>query len=153
MFQSLLVFTFLAFTQTHAELATFPTKPNPEITFGSYCEVHDPDFSGYRYKDHMPYCERNVSAQLKRRIYEQYGIPEHCRSEYTVDHFIPLAMGGSNAAENLWPEHKNVKATRQNLEQDIYTELSHDRISQKDAVEVVTQAKMNPPRDITPGCH
>lgn len=150
---NLLIASLLIFSQAQAELAAFLTKPNPEVTTGDFCETSDPDFVGYRYKDNMPYCERNVSTQLKRRIYEQYSIPENCRREYTIDHFVPLAMGGSNAPENLWPEHKNVKATRQNLEQDVYTELSHDRISQKEAVEVITQAKMNPPPDIPEGCH
>ena len=122
-----------------------PLKPNPELTSGDYCTPQDKDFIGYRYEEKIPFCQRNVSRELKAQIYEDYDVDPNCRFNYTVDHFIPLSMGGSNQPENLWPEHKEIKATRQNLEQDVYTRLARGEISQKQAVMAIVRAKMNPP--------
>jgi hypothetical protein len=47
---------------------------------------------------------RNVPQSLKREIYAEYGIVRHRPGEYEIDHLIPLELGGSNSARNLWPE-------------------------------------------------
>ncbi len=48
---------------------------------------------------------RNVSANLKKRIYQEYGLdyPQPTGS-YEADHIIPLELGGSNDIANLFPE-------------------------------------------------
>jgi hypothetical protein len=48
---------------------------------------------------------RSVSTKLKKQIYTAYGIayPPPTGS-YELDHLIPLALGGSNDAANLFPE-------------------------------------------------
>jgi hypothetical protein len=122
-----------------------PHKPNPEVTYGDYCTRNNPDYDGDRYEEGIAYCRRNVSTHKKMLVYEEYNVPEKCKRNYTVDHFIPLALGGSNAEENLWPEHKKVKATRQDLEQETYDQLRRGEITRKQAVEIIVNAKMNPP--------
>ncbi len=122
-----------------------PLTPNPDYTTGDYCTKQDPDFDGYRYEEKIPYCRRGVSQHRKRQVYEAYAIPDRCKRNYTVDHFIPLSMGGSNKFENLWPEHKAIKHTRETLEQEIYDQLRRGEISQKEAVEIIIDSKMNPP--------
>ncbi len=47
---------------------------------------------------------RNVPAEMKREVYEEYGITSHGPGDYEVDHLIPLELGGSNSIKNLWPE-------------------------------------------------
>ncbi len=136
-----------------ASAQNFPVKPNPEMTQGDYCDSEDPDFVDYRYQEKVPYCARNVSRWTKNEIYEQYDVPEKCRTEYTVDHYVPLFMGGSNQNANLWPEHKAVKATRQNLEMELYVELKNGRMTQSEALEIITQAKMHPPKVTPSKCH
>ena len=131
----------------------FPVKPNPAVTQGDFCNSKDPDFVDYRYTEKIPYCVRNVSRYTKAEIYDQYQVPEKCRAEYTVDHYVPLFMGGSNHNANLWPEHKLVKATRQNLEVELYNELKNGRMTQEEAVEIITQAKMHPPKVLPSKCH
>jgi hypothetical protein len=48
---------------------------------------------------------RSVSVSLKKKVYREYGIsyPPPFGS-YEADHFIPLALGGSNDIANLFPE-------------------------------------------------
>jgi hypothetical protein len=47
---------------------------------------------------------RNVPAEMKREVYEEYGVTWHGSGDYEVDHLIPLELGGSNSIKNLWPE-------------------------------------------------
>lgn len=48
---------------------------------------------------------RNVTAKTKQEVYKLYGVsyPQQM-GKYEVDHFIPLTLGGSNDAKNLWLE-------------------------------------------------
>jgi hypothetical protein len=50
---------------------------------------------------------RNVSAKTKTKVYSEYKVSRKDRSRYTIDHLIPVELGGSNALDNLWPEPKN----------------------------------------------
>jgi competence protein ComEC len=48
---------------------------------------------------------RNVSTKTKKQVFEEYGLTyPQAAGAYEVDHFIPLALGGSNDIANLWPE-------------------------------------------------
>jgi hypothetical protein len=47
---------------------------------------------------------RHVTATTKRAVYTEYGIPRSQQRHYTIDHLIPLEVGGSNDLTNLWPE-------------------------------------------------
>src|SRR5690606_17608136 len=87
------------------------------------------------------YCERNVAAWVKNRVYKIYKVPDKCRGRYTIDHKIPLALGGSNSQENLWPEHVLVKATRLELEDALYRQVNKGEISVETAIEIVLKAK------------
>lgn len=123
----------------------YPRTPNPEMTPGHLCTRRDPDFTMVRYKEKIPYCQRNVSPNLKAQIYRQYKVPEAKWKNYTIDHFIPLAIGGSNHRSNLWPEHRKIKELRKDLEVIVYNQLRRGEITQKEAIEIITEAKMNPP--------
>lgn len=51
---------------------------------------------------------RSVSVKLKKQIYAAYDIPyPPPTGTYELDHLIPLALGGSNDAANLFPEAAN----------------------------------------------
>ena len=120
---------------------SYPLVPRPDLTTGRLCTNRNPDFEGYRYTEQIPYCERNVSREQKDKIYNLYRIPVNCRGRYTIDHFIPLSIGGDNSDANLWPEHKLVKATRPQLEQELFLALSRGRITQKNAIELIVREK------------
>ena len=118
-----------------------PVVPNEAKTPGSFCSEEDKDFREFRYEEKIPYCERNVAGWIKNRIYGIYKVPAECRDRYTIDHKIPLALGGSNSMENLWPEHVLVKATRQDLEDALYRQVNHGDITVEEAVEIILKAK------------
>jgi len=122
----------------------YPLVPDDKITQGDMCTVTNSDFAGYRYKEQIPYCARNVTTGLKRTIYAAYGVPGTQQEQYTIDHFIPLSLGGSNKRGNLWPEHRQVKALRPNLELELYIALRDGEITQKDAIQTILEAKLHP---------
>jgi hypothetical protein len=48
---------------------------------------------------------RAVSYRVRDQVYLAYGIPRGQRKGlYRIDHLIPLELGGSNRASNLWPQ-------------------------------------------------
>ena len=122
-------------------VVAFPTTPNPELAKGSLCTTKDKDYVEKRYKEKIPYCFRNVSVSVKNQIFALYRIPKKYHGQYTIDHIIPLALGGDNSFENLWPEHKKVKATRQNLEIELYWALRNSEIRQKEAIKIILEEK------------
>jgi hypothetical protein len=77
-----------------------PIEPDPNLTPGDTFDVTREDLcvSGYTKK------VRNVPAEMKLEVYEEYGITSHGFGDYEVDHLIPLELGGSNSIKNLWPE-------------------------------------------------
>ncbi len=135
-FLALLLFPLLAFS--------YPMTPDKNKNPGDLCTDNDEDFYEYRYDERIPYCERNVSALTKRKIYDAYRVPENERREYTIDHILPLAIGGSNHWKNLWPEHKEVKALRPTLEDKLYRAMRDGEMEQSEAVRTVLRAKFNP---------
>ena len=122
----------------------FPLTPNPKLTTGSLCTKADADYATDRYEEKIAYCRRNVSTQDKAQIYRAYGIPKNCWNRYTIDHFYPLSMGGSNHPDNLWPEHKYVKNTRMNLELETFQRLQNGEITQKEALDIIKSEKLHP---------
>lgn len=117
------------------------------MTTGSLCTPEHPDFERYRYEERIAYCGRNVSSATKASIYRRYGVSRRCKSQYTIDHFIPLSLGGTNDVNNLWPEPKSVKNLRHDLEYELFQRLSAGKISQAEAVRTIVHAKFNPPVD------
>lgn len=126
----------------------YPRTPNPELTQGDLCSENDPDFEARKYPERITVCDRNVSRDLKRQIYREYNIPEACRRHYTVDHFIPLSIGGNNARLNLWPEHKLVKERRKDLEQDVFDAVFAGTMKQEEAIARITDAKLHPDPEV-----
>lgn len=119
----------------------YPQTPDSVKTPGEVCTASDPDFTEYRYEEKIPYCERNVSSGRKDKIYDSYGIPENERNQYTIDHLIPLSIGGSNSDSNLWSEHLNLKYERGTLENDLYIQMKNGKITQKEAIRIILCSK------------
>ena len=133
---------FISLILGASQSQAFPTRPDPVETRGEICDQKNPDFSEFRYSEKIAYCKRNVDFKKRSEIYDSYKIPAECRHRFTVDHFIPLSIGGCNDDTNLWPEHKLVKATRPNLEIDLYNMIKEGSITQEKAIIIIVKEKM-----------
>ena len=146
------VLIFLTFQSTFAgneSRNNIPVTPDTNKTPGEFCSTNDPDFKELRYAEKMAYCQRNVDQWLKTKIYKQYSVSLECKHRYTVDHLVPLALGGNNSPENLWPEHVLVKQTRQELEQDLYESVRKGDLHSEDAVKIILEAKLKLKLDLS----
>ena len=47
---------------------------------------------------------RHGSRERSELIYERYGVARADRMQHTLDHLIPLEIGGADVVENIWPE-------------------------------------------------
>ena len=47
---------------------------------------------------------RSVPASLRRKVFEEYGIPRAEPRAYEVDYLITPALGGADDIRNLWPQ-------------------------------------------------
>ncbi|RYZ84018.1 MAG: HNH endonuclease [Proteobacteria bacterium] len=123
----------------------YPNSPVSQVTPGALCTTP----TSYRYAEHIAYCERDVSTMLKEGIIADYDrrfgfrIQNMPRTEFKIDHFIPLCMGGANEISNLWPQHQSVYVITDPLEEAICAKMNNGRIKQQQAVELIKQAKMN----------
>ena len=115
-------------------LSTSSGIPDPVKTPGSLCTATDPNFDGFRYKEKIPHCARNVSNQEKDAIATAYGLP---KSEYVnveFDHYIPLSLGGSDAQDNIWPEPHPGSFEKDKLEEQLFQQLTKGTITQAAAI-------------------
>jgi hypothetical protein len=121
----------------------FPKGPELSVTPGSICDHPD----SYRYPEKIAYCTRNVNGSLKQEVIDEYntklGYQILIRSQYKIDHFIPLCMGGSNNKDNLWPQHQTVYAITDNLEFIACEKMKAGRLNQRKAMDLLREAKLN----------
>jgi len=50
-----------------------------------------------------------VTEEMERQVFSRYHIPWRRRSEFKIDHLIPIALGGADNVENLWPQSLSVR--------------------------------------------
>lgn len=119
---------------------SYPKVPKISIAPGHLCSQLSNDFKELRYKERIPYCKRRVSKRKKDQICLLYDIEN--RKEYTVDHIIPLSIGGSNSDLNLWCQHKKIHTGR--MESFLYYQLKKGNIRQVEAIVEVLRRKHDP---------
>lgn len=121
----------------------YPIGPDSHMTPGAICKQ-----GTKRYAQQITYCERNVSSHDKDVIIGEYDtelgfkIRTMNRTDFKIDHFIPLSIGGSNDAENLWPQHRSVYAYSDRLELLLFQAMEADKIQQMDAIRVIKECKL-----------
>lgn len=140
------IFTLvLGFSALGARMGDYPMNPDPRLTPGSYCDHAD----SRRYPERIAYCERNVSKGTKWQVIHTYNrelnyrIDRNDRSEFKIDHLIPLCAGGSNQVDNLWPQHQSVYVITDPLEGVACEKMAAGRLQQRRAVELIRRAKQN----------
>lgn len=143
MFKSaaLLLVVLLSATLSQA-FEAYPKGPDANLTPGALCSHPDQ----YRYPEKIKYCERDVSSGQKAAIFQKYDqlgyrTRSMKRQAFKIDHYIPLCAGGSNDSRNLWPQHESVYEITDKLEALICEKMAAGRLRQKDAVQLIMQAK------------
>lgn len=114
--------------------------PDASYTPGHLCSPSDPNFKEYRYAEHIPYCNRNVTQDMKLTIAQHYGVPQTDWSGYEFDHLIPLAIGGDSSIDNLWPQpHGDPDGSngKDKLEEYLYLQMRDGKITQAAAVQQI----------------
>ena len=69
--------------------------PNPKLTPGQVAKS-DKDRSG-------------VTLAMEKKVFARYRLPWTRRSEFRIDHLVPLELGGADAVDNLWPHSIRAK--------------------------------------------
>jgi hypothetical protein len=119
-------------------------SPDWSFTPGKLCTASDPGFQEYRYAEHIPYCQRNVTQQMKQEVAAHYGVPQSDWSNYEFDHLIPLCIGGDSHVDNLWPQpHAGGSSDpdgsygKDKLEDMLYKQMSAGTMLQADAIKQI----------------
>lgn len=143
-FMKILLFLSLTFSLLSAHAGNaYPRTPNTTLTPGALCSTP----IEYRYPEQIPYCEREVNSWLKELVFINYRKLGFSlsgeRSQYKVDHFIPLCAGGSNDITNLWPQYYTISERTDPLEPLGCKVLAKGKISQRELVDLITDAKLD----------
>lgn len=128
-----------AVTSALATMASGKEFPNSTYTYAHFCSEKDSDFKEFRYKQNIPICRRNVSSEEKTRIYNLYEISAANRKSYTIDHLIPLSLGGSNDIKNLWPQPRSQSSAP--IETKVYYRVKSGEINIQEAINVILEEK------------
>jgi Putative zinc-finger len=79
--------------------------PIPSLTPGSIRQVTLADLCSTEHDEVV----RTVPDPLRRKVFQEYGIPRAPARDYEVDYLITPGLGGADDIRNLWPEpHDNV---------------------------------------------
>ena len=112
-------------------------SPDTSFTPGRLCTAADSDFKEYRYSEHIPYCNRHVTQQMKQEVAAHYGVPQSDWPKYEFDHLVPLGIGGNSHVENLWPQPRgnpDGSDDKDKLEDLLFHQMQAGSIKQADAV-------------------
>lgn len=135
---SLMALSFNAFAGN-----PFPRSPDLSLTPGALCTTP----SEFRYPEQIAYCEREVNSWQKELVFLNYRKIGFSlsgeRSQYKIDHFIPLCIGGSNDISNLWPQYFTVSKKTDALEPLACAALAKGKISQREVIDLVMAAKLD----------
>ncbi|MFI5345620.1 MAG: hypothetical protein ACHQ51_04520 [Elusimicrobiota bacterium] len=125
-----------------ASILSVRVSPDSSYTPGHLCSPSDPNFKEYRYAEHIPYCNRNVTQQMKTDISSHYGVLQSAWNNYEFDHLIPLAIGGDSSIDNLWPQphapgSPDGSEGKDKLEEQLYLQMKAGTLAQADAVKQI----------------
>lgn len=78
-----------------------PEEPNARLTPGVSMMV---TLAQVCVAEPQPAEHDDLPASVKRNVFERYGMQHVRYRDFEVDHLITRELGGTNSAENLWPE-------------------------------------------------
>jgi hypothetical protein len=74
--------------------------PNDQLTPGDI-QTNDLNVICYEYYSKLLVM---LPDDVTKQVYARYNITNPGYHEFEIDHWVPLALGGSNNIENLWPQ-------------------------------------------------
>ena len=101
---------------------SLPILPDARMTPGDVLDVTKDDVCTPGYAEKV----RDVPAEVKRQVYQEYGITSHRPGDFEVDHLISLELGGSNSIRNLWPQSYKTKPWNAHVKDELENHL-HNR--------------------------
>lgn len=110
----------------------------PATIEGCLCTTTSKDFAGLRYNPPIPYCKRHVSMHEKNEIAGLYDIKPQQYKHYEFDHLIPLSIGGSNDACNIWLQPQWQAKIKDRLELQLYYAMKAGKITRSRAVRIIS---------------
>jgi hypothetical protein len=72
---------------------------------------------------------RHVTEATKRAVLAEYGVAWEDRRTVEIDHLVPLALGGSNSRENLWPQPIEDAEQKDRVENKVHRDVCAGRVS------------------------
>jgi hypothetical protein len=72
---------------------------------------------------------QHLTAAAKRAVEVEYGLTGSSRSALTIDHIVPLELGGSNNVANLYPQRPPVHQLKQTLDSTLAARVCQGLIS------------------------
>jgi hypothetical protein len=87
---------------TGPRLLPIQVLPDPIVTPGDAQNVSLAEIKKLR---SAPARLSNIPSDVKRKVFLSYGLRVD-ETNYQLDHLIPLLLGGSDAAKNLWPHSR-----------------------------------------------
>ena len=95
---------------TWPDHALTPGAVDPAVTDADICEHGWAPGNPPRHGGDLTYSKaaRHTSAAIKEDAFAEYHLtnPHDGGQSWEVDHLVPLALGGRDAIENLWPESR-----------------------------------------------
>lgn len=97
--------------------------PNKTITPGDIMSSNITQICAENYSEDA----RDVDQSLKDQIYRTYKLsPIQPEGDFQIDHLVPLGLGGSNDARNLWPQP--LKPRPGYKEKDVLERYYHEQV-------------------------
>jgi hypothetical protein len=114
---------WLAASVSRSAFRSVPVSfPEPSLTPGAIATVNrDQICASTKPKN------RAVPASLRRKVFEEYGIPSAEPRAYEVDYLITPALGGSDEIRNLWPQSYSSAVWNARVKDDLEDRL-HDMV-------------------------
>ena len=123
--------------------AGLPLGPDPKLSPGKLCD----EGSNRRYPERILFCYRDVTDGEKNKVsaaYRDAGLLAATFSntrDFKIDHYFSLCAGGSNDAENLWPQHKSIGKYTDPIEPRVCSAMHMGKMKQAEAVEIFKTVK------------
>lgn len=123
----------LAFVPAANTRGAWPAQPNRALTPGAVFPVTAAEVCVPGYSSRV----RSVSTATARSVFSAYHVPFADKGKGELDHLIPLELGGSNDATNLWPQFGSRPNRKDGLENSLHARVCNGTITLTQAQRII----------------